>query len=151
MILEWWYWVVFGLCLAVAEIMIPVFFVIWFGLGALFVGLVLLMIPELSVAAQVLIWTALSSVLAGVWFRHLKPKTRTVVGTSASVIGEVGVLVGDLSPDSRGQVRFQKPVMGSDNWECYAEQNLQAGERVRIVAVEGSFIKVEKAKSWTSE
>ena len=71
----------------------------------------------------------------------------TAVGTSAAqVIGEVGVLVSDINPDIRGRVRFQKPVLGSDNWDCYAESEIKAGERVRIVAVEGSFIKVKEAK-----
>jgi hypothetical protein len=86
-------------------------------------------------------------VLVVFWFRYLKPRTVTSVGTSAAhVTGEVGVLVSDLCPDSRGQVRFQKPVLGADLWECYADTKIKAGERVRIVVVEGSFIKVEEAK-----
>ena len=32
--LEWWHWVVLGLCLTIAEMAIPAFFVIWFGIGA---------------------------------------------------------------------------------------------------------------------
>ncbi len=81
------------------------------------------------------------------WFRYLKPRTMTAVGTSAAnVTGEVGVLVSDLCPNSRGQVRFQKPVLGSDSWECYADTKIKAGERVRIVVVEGNYIKEEEAK-----
>ena len=43
-------------------------------------------------------------------------------------------------------VMFQKPVLGSDLWECYAETPIKAGERVRVVKIEGHFIKVEAAK-----
>ena len=145
--LEWWHWIVIGLGLSIAEMAIPSFFIIWFGIGAIGVGLILLLTPELTVAAQLLIWAVISSILVGIWFRYLRPRTITAVGTSAAnVTGEVGILVSDLSPNSRGQVRFQKPVLGSDLWECYAEQNIKAGERVRIVTVEGSFIKVETTK-----
>jgi membrane protein implicated in regulation of membrane protease activity len=145
--LEWWHWVVLGLCLSLAELAIPSFFIIWFGIGAVGVGLLLLLTPGLSLSAQLLAWAAASGVLAVAWFRYLLPKTRTRVGTSAdSVAGEIGILVSELSPQGRGQVRFQKPILGADVWECYADRHLAAGERVRVVAVEGNFIKVEASK-----
>ena len=144
---EWWHWIILGLCLTMAELAVPAFFIVWFGIGALIVGLALLAFPNLGIATQLLLWAALSAGLVIFWFRYLKPKTMTAVGTStAHVTGEVGVLVSDLSPNSRGQVRFQKPLLGSDIWECYADASIKAGERVRIVAVEGSFVKVEEAK-----
>ena len=144
---EWWHWMVLGLCLAMTELAVPAFFIIWFGIGAIGVGIALLITPTLAVATQMLIWAGLSSILVVFWFRYLKPKTRTAVGTSAAnVTGEIGILVSDLGPNSRGHVRFQKPVLGSDNWECYADTKIKAGERVRLVVVEGNFIKVEEAK-----
>ena len=144
---EWWHWMVLGLCLSMAELLIPAFFIVWFGIGALGVGVALLVAPDLSLAIQLLLWAALSTVLVAVWFRHFRPRTMTSVGTSAaSVAGEVGVLVTDINAEIRGQVRFQKPILGSDLWECYADTSIRAGERVRIVAVEGSFIKVKEAK-----
>ena len=144
---EWWHWMVLGLCLAMTELAIPAFFIVWFGIGAIAVGIVLLALPDLAVATQMLLWAGLSTLLVVFWFRYLKPRTVTSVGTSAAhVTGEVGVLVSDLCPDTRGQVRFQKPVLGSDLWECYADTKIKAGERVRIVVVEGNFIKVEEAK-----
>ena len=69
------------------------------------------------------------------------------MGSSAGTfIGEIGVLVGELTPQSRSQVRFQKPLLGADLWVCYAETQLAAGTRVRIVAVEGNYLKVESAQ-----
>ncbi|MDR3352436.1 MAG: NfeD family protein [Zoogloeaceae bacterium] len=144
---EWWHWVVLGLCLSIAELAVPAFFIVWFGLGAVFVGLFLLLAPGLSLAAQLLVWAGASGAFVAVWFRYLRPRTRTSVGTSAdSVAGEIGILVSELPLHARGRVRFQKPILGADQWECYAEQHLMAGERVRVVAVEGNFIKVEASK-----
>ena len=141
---EWWHWIVLGLCLSIAELLVPVFFIVWFGMGAMGVGLLLFAFPGLSIALQLIIWAVFSSILTVAWFRYFKIRTVTAVGTSAgNAIGEIGILVSDLCPDSRGQIRFQKPVLGSDLWECYAEQNFKAGDRVRIAAVEGNFIKVE--------
>lgn len=73
---EWWHWIILGLCLAMAELAVPAFFIIWFGIGALIVGLILLFAPDLGVATQLLLWAALSAVLVIFWFRYLKPKTR---------------------------------------------------------------------------
>ena len=66
--------------------------------------------------------------------------------SAANVGGEVGILVTGVTPETRAQVRFQKPILGADVWECYADTAIGAGERVRIVAVEGSYIKVEQAR-----
>ena len=144
---EWCHWMVLGLLLAMAEMAIPAFFLIWFGLAAAGVGIILLAIPDLDWSTQILLWTGLSAALVAIWFRYLRPRTMSAVGTSAAALaGEVGLLVSDISQDSRGQVRFQKPILGADVWECYSETRIKAGERVRIVAVEGSYIRVEPAK-----
>ncbi len=141
---EWWHWIVFGIVLTTAELLIPALFMIWFGLAAAVVGVMLLIVP-LGFAGQIFLWALLSSVLVLFWFRYLKPRTVTTIGSSkAHVVGEVGILASGLDPHNRGQVRFQKPLLGADCWECYADSIIGAGERVRVVAIEGNFVKVEK-------
>ena len=41
---EWWHWIVLGFALVIAELAVPAFFIIWFGLGALLAGLALLVV-----------------------------------------------------------------------------------------------------------
>jgi hypothetical protein len=59
-----------------------------------------------------------------------------------NIIGEVGLLTRTVAPFEKGEVRFQKPLLGADVWECIADDAIKSGERVRVVAVEGSFLKV---------
>lgn len=145
--IEWWQWAVAGIVLILAELAVPSFFLIWFGIAGLVMAGVLLIAPGLSSTAQLALWTALSLLMVALWFRVFKPgfhKTR--IGTAdGEVLGEVGLLVGAVAPFKRGKVRFQRPVLGSDEWVCLAETAIPAGERVRVVAVEGSFLKVVKA------
>jgi len=145
--IEWWQWAVAGIVLILAELAVPSFFLIWFGIAGLVMAGVLLIAPGLSFTAQLALWTALSLLMVALWFRVFKPgfhKTR--IGTAdGEVLGEVGLLVGAVAPFKRGKVRFQRPVLGSDEWVCLAETAIAAGERVRVVAVEGSFLKVVKA------
>ena len=143
---EWWHWIVGGIVLVLAELVIPSFFIVWFGLGALLTGLLTLAF-DMSVTAQLATWTLASLAMVVLWFRVFKPSfVKTRIGTAdGEVIGEVGLLVGAVAPFERGKVRFQRPVLGSEEWVCLADTAIAAGERVRVVAVEGSFLKVGKA------
>jgi membrane protein implicated in regulation of membrane protease activity len=142
---EWWHWIVGGIALVLAELVIPSFFIVWFGLGALLTGL-LALVFDLSVTAQLATWTLASLAMVGLWFRVFRQSfVKTRVGTAdGEVIGEIGLLVSAVAPFERGKVRFQRPVLGSEEWVCLADTALAAGERVKVVAVEGSFLKVGK-------
>lgn len=143
---EWWYWIVGGLVLVLAELVIPSFFIVWFGLGALLTGLLTLAFG-LALTAQLATWTLASLAMVVLWFRVFRQSfVKTRVGTAdGEVIGEIGLLVSAVAPFQRGKVRFQRPVLGSEEWVCLADTALAAGERVKVVAVEGSFLKVGKA------
>ena len=145
--IEWWHWTVVGIALILVELALPSFFLIWFGIAGLAMALVLFVAPDLSLTAQLATWTALSLLMVALWFRVFKPSFhKTRIGTSAGeVIGEVGLLVGAVAPFQRGKVRFQRPLLGAEEWVCLADSQIAAGERVRVVAVEGSFLKVVKA------
>ena len=147
LIIEWWHWVLGGLGLVLLELALPSFFVIWFGLSALLVGLSMLVLPTLSLTAQIALWIITSVVMVVLWFSVFKrSQHKTLIGTAAGeVIGEVGLLVSAVAPFQRGKVRFQRPLLGAEEWVCMAESAIAAGERVRVVSVEGSFIKVAKA------
>lgn len=141
--LAWWHWAVGGIVLIVAELFVPSFVVIWFGLSALgvavFVGLY-----EFSLTGQLTLWLVGSLLMLFLWFRVFKPSQhKTHVGMSdAGVIGEVGLLTRPVAPFEKGEVRFQKPVLGSDIWPCIADEAIPAGSRVKILAIEGTFVKV---------
>lgn len=142
---EWWHWMVLGLLLGLAELIIPSFFIIWFGLGAILVGLVLLAAPGMGFIGQVVIWTIASVGLTALWFKVFKKQQdKTRAGQADDVIGESGVLVRGVEPFQKGEVRFQRPVMGSEVWTCLADETIAAGERVHVVSVDGQMLKVAR-------
>ncbi len=147
MILEWWHWAILGIAIALLELAVPAFFALWFGLGALVVALALFVAPGLSFTAQLALWTVASLAMVFLWFRVFRRNDhKTRLGTSGGdVIGEVGLLVGAVAPFQRGRVRFQRPILGAEEWVCLSETAIPAGERVKVVAIEGSFLKVAKA------
>lgn len=143
---EWWYWIVGGIALVLAELIVPSFFIVWFGLGALIVGLLALAF-DLSLPAQLATWTLASLAMVWLWFKVFRQSfQKTRAGTAdGDVIGEVGLLVGAVAPFQRGKVRFQRPLLGADEWTCLADVPIATGERVRVISVEGSLLKVGKA------
>lgn len=143
---EWWHWAVAGVALILAELAVPAFVLIWFGLGGLLVALVLALWQEMGSTAQLGLWLVASLGFTVAWFKFFKPgQLKTQVGASdANVVGEVGLLTHDVAPFTKGEVRFQKPILGGEVWPCRADEEISAGSRVKLVAVEGSLLKVAK-------
>lgn len=141
----WWHWVVMGLVFIGLELVIPSFTIVWFGLGAVLVGIVTAIVPSLPLSAQILTWTVVSAGLTVAWFRFFKPRSRTFAGSSKdAIIGERGLVIKAAGTYDKGRVRFQLPLLGADEWPCMSDEPLEVGDRIRVVDVEGHLLKVEK-------
>ena len=142
-----WHWVVFGIAVMVSEMFLGTFFILWFGAAAVVVGVMLFLIPDLSMTWQILLWTILSSVLALGWFKYLKPLSidKTKAGLSKEAItGEVGQVLIVPTEDKRGKLRFPAPVLGADEWIIISQDELTIGDRVIVVDVSGNSLIVKK-------
>lgn len=147
MTLEPWHWLVFGLLLITAEMFIPTFFVLWFGVGAVLTALISFVVP-LSLLWSVVVWLFLSLIFIGAWFKFIQPnfKDRTKAGLGASaIIGETGMVIKSPTPTTKGVVRFATPKAGASEWACRSIDTLAVGDRVKIVNIIGNELLVEKA------
>jgi membrane protein implicated in regulation of membrane protease activity len=143
----YWHWIVLGLALALSEIMLTSFFILWFGAAAVVVGCLLYIFPELSLTWQVLIWTTLSSALAWGWFKYLKPLSidRTKAGLSAeAIIGETGQVLSPPNGEKKGTLRFPAPILGDDEWLFISEDALSIGDRIVVQNISGNSLIVKK-------
>lgn len=147
MTFEWWHWAVLGLGLVLAELAVPAFVLVWFGLGALILALLTAVFTDIGATLQLSLWIAASLSMVFLWFKVFRSSShKTRIGTSdAEVIGEIGLMVRDVAPFGRGTVRFQKPVLGADTWECIADEAIASGDRVKVLNVEGSLLRVGRA------
>lgn len=145
--IEWWHWIVIGFCLIGLELIVPSFTIIWFGVGALIVGIVLALWSSMPLAAQIALWSVASLASTMLWFKYLKPSAmKSKAGLSKEgILGETGIIIRG-TPDlyGHGVVRFRISVLGADEWNCYADQVLQVGDTVRVVDIEGQILKVNK-------
>ena len=144
--MEWWHWALVGFGGILAELLLPAFVLVWFGLAALIVMLLVLVVSDIDLAVQLFIWAVLSIGMVFAWFKFFKQgHHKILIGrASAHLIGEVGMVIEPVAPFQNGKVRFQKPLLGSDQWECIAEEKIAVGERVKVVSIDGSRVTVAK-------
>jgi inner membrane protein len=149
--LFWWHWIVIGIVLILLELVVPAFAIFWFGLGALLTGLLLVALPELSLAWQLLVFSASSTAFVLLWFRVLQPRrrSRALASDERSAIGQNGIAATRaLKPGDLGRAVFSVPVLGDEAWDYVADEPVQTGERLRVIAVlerDGrKVLKVEK-------
>ncbi len=145
--IEWWHWILGGFVLIGLELIIPSFTIIWFGLGALLVGLLVAVSPAMPDWLQVLLWAVASVAFTVMWFKYLKPKgDRTHAGLSKEgIVGETGIIIKGTSDSfAKGVVRFRISILGADEWTCFADEPLPVGSTVLVVDIEGQILKVRK-------
>ncbi len=140
----WWHWMAFGLILIAAEIVVPSFVVIWFGIAAVAVSLMdwLLETPFLT---ELFVWIVLSVLLLVWWFRIYRPATHTRRGQADDDMGVMGIVTETIEAFERGRVKFELPVLGSSEWTATADETIPKGEKVVALKALGNMIKVKKA------
>lgn len=143
MTLLFWHWWVLGLALLIAEVLLPTgFFLIWVGAAALLVGAVAWLIPSLDWNVHMLLFGILSVGSFFVWRRFqpgnpasdqpaLNRRGHSYVGRTFTLNGPIVNGIGMLHVDDS-----QWRISGAD---------VPAGTQVRVIAVDGATLKVERA------
>ena len=145
--IPYWYWLVLGMLLVMAEIFIPSFTVFWFGLGAIVVALILWLLPDLAFSWQLFVWAIASIVFTVLWFKFFKPlmTDRTKAGISReAALGESGQVIKVPEEGRRGIVRFATPLLGAEEWPFICNQEVVSGDRVFVKEISGNTLLVEK-------
>lgn len=74
MIVAWWHWLALGFLLLGLELLFPSFPMIWFGLGAMVTGIILVLFHAIPVWIQAVVWILISLSFTYLWRNYLRPK-----------------------------------------------------------------------------
>ena len=145
--IAYWHWIVLGLALASLEMLLPNFVLLWFGVSAVVVGVLLWFFP-LTVSAQLLAWVILSLSIVLAWFKWISPrfKTKSLSGMAReSMLGQIGTVI-EFNPiqAGKGRLRFPAPIVGNDEWQFICEDNIEVGSRVIVREFSGNTLIVKK-------
>jgi membrane protein implicated in regulation of membrane protease activity len=141
-----WAWGILGLILLAAEMATGTFYILWFGIAALCMTLVLALFPLMPVAVQLFLFAVLSLGSLAIWkVNYRKTFTHLRVGQSqGEEIGRVGIITEAVSPKRNGRMAFAQGVMGSREWAAIADEEIEAGAEAVIIAVEGNALRVKR-------
>lgn len=144
---QYWHWLVFGMVLIMAEIFVPSFTIFWFGLGAIVVAGLLLLVADIGFTWQLFTWAIASCIFTFLWFKFIRPRMtdRTRAGISReAAIGEIGQVIRIPAQEQRGIVRFTIPLLGSEEWPFICDSAVAVGDRVTVVEISGNTLVVQK-------
>lgn len=140
---QFWHWFALGGVLGVLEILAPGFVLIWLGLAAILVGMLLLVWQDMPFAYQLLAYAGFSVLSVLVWFHWLKKKP--VESDKPSLNRRAEQLIGRQAPvvdpivNGRGRIK-----LGDSTW-AVSGQDLPAGHMVEITGAEGTLLRVKPA------
>jgi len=141
--MTWWAWLVLGLLLLGGEMLTPGgFFLLFFGIGALAVGLLQLGGMGGPSWLQWLLFSVISvATLAGLRPRLMGRLARRAGGAEEGVTGEVAVIEAPLAPGATGRAELRGTVWSARN---LGPEALAAGDRARVERVEDLVLLVRK-------
>jgi len=133
----WWHWLVLGLVLVVSELATPGgFYIVFFGIGALVVGVLAGFDMAGPVWTQLLLFS-LISIMSIVLFRGRLLRmfqAETQAPSPDQLVGEVAVAAEDLAPGAMGRVELRGAAWSAKN---DATAFVARGVRCRVTRVEG--------------
>lgn len=139
--MEWWMWLAAGLALVVAELATPGGFVIvFFGIGALSVGLLALLEIVTSPPIQFLLFSVISVASLAILRGRLQSRIKTPPSSNVdTLVGVVAINQERLSPGLIGRVEVRGTMWAARNT---SDVTLDPGQRARVAAVDGLTLAV---------
>ncbi len=139
--LEFWHWLTFALILIILEMLSPGVFLMWLGIAAGIVGLVMLAQPDLSWQIQMTLFALLSiaSIIFWRWAQtrfkaepdnlHLNRRAEQYIGRTFNLVEPIVNGVGKIKVDD-------------STWKVHGE-DAPVGTQVEVTGVEGVVFKVK--------
>jgi inner membrane protein len=136
-----WVWIIAGLILLGLELLAPGVFLVWFGIAALFTG-VFAFVTDFGWQVDLIVFVVLAIVAVIIGRRYFSGSGQSeqplLNQRAQRHVGSVHVLA-DPVVDGQGRIRID-----DTNWRI-AGPDLPSGTRVRVTAVDGAVLRVERA------
>ena len=145
--MESWHWLVGGLLLLVIELATPSgFFIMFFGLGALTVGLLMVAGLVTGAALEWLLFTAFSLTYLALCRRRVQRRLeQPPTDNIDSLVGELATPQQRIEPGQIGRVEVRGAGWTARNTGADA---VTAGQRCRVSAVTGIELSIVPEESW---
>lgn len=138
-----WIWLYMGAFLMLAEIVSPGFVIFFFGLGAATVAAAKWLVPSLSLAWQLALFSVFSILYLVLLRRYMKRlfmgDSEGAAGLPNEYAGRIGKVVAAIRPEVPGRI-----LLGDAEWAAVAAERIEPGAEVRVVAQDNLTMRVER-------
>lgn len=140
-----WLWAVLGVVLLATEMAVGSFEILWFGIAAVLVAIAMWLFPNMPIAAQFIMFAALSMISLGIWRSYYKKneKHNRVGQAQGEEIGRVGTVIVACSQTKNGKIRFAQGLMGDREWAAISNEEINEGAEAEVIAVEGNALRIQ--------
>ena len=140
--MTYWQWWVLAAVLLIVEVLAPGAFFLWLAVAASVVGLSVVLYPAMSLEAAWTLFAVLGVLSVILVLKYRKPATADQASKlnkrGQDYVGRVFVL---KDPIKNGKGKL---IIGDTPWTVIGP-DLEAGVRVKVLAVEGGELRVERA------
>ncbi|WP_260259126.1 NfeD family protein [Vibrio intestinalis] len=140
--INYWHWLAFGLALLAAELLGTAGYMLWLGISALAVGLILSILP-ISWQLQWVSFGVFSLLTTWLWWRKQlqsdknDDQSRDLNQKDKQLVGQVITLEEDI-PAGKARIRI-----GDTTWSAYSQQKLAKGTVVQVTEMKGITLTIE--------
>ncbi|MFB9864030.1 NfeD family protein [Rufibacter immobilis] len=138
----WWFWLLAGILLLVAEMVTGTFYLLWLGISALVAAVLAYLFPELYWLPPAA--ASLSGVTLIFLTKPLTARLRQVRGYTDPVhllTNQYAEVLEPITPGKLGIVR-----VGTEVWSACAQEELLPGQRVLVVQQSSTVLQVVPIK-----
>ncbi|WP_318474007.1 NfeD family protein [Photobacterium leiognathi] len=134
--MNFWHWLAIGLVLLLLELLGTAGYLLWLGISAVLVSILVLMLP-ISWPLQWSSFAVFALFTTWLWWRYQHKKYKSDASVTklnqrgAQMIGQRSVVTETIVAGA-GRLQF-----GDTTWSVVTDVDLEAGQKVEVVAVEG--------------
>ncbi|ENU1228463.1 MULTISPECIES: NfeD family protein [Providencia] len=136
-----WFWLCLGGLLLVGELLGTAGYLLWSGIAAVLVGVIVWALPFIGWEWQGVLFAIFTVVSAVLWRKWLnnrqKGKADNVNQISHQLIGVKGRLLSDTEEG------FSRVRLADGSWRVYSDTPLKANTEVVVIAVDGITLQVK--------
>jgi inner membrane protein len=141
--LKFWHWFGLGFALGILELLIPGAAMVWLGVGALVIGVLVFAIPSMPWSLQLILFVVASFAAIFAWrnYKRRSPDVSDQPALNQRGAQYVGSVYSVVEPIERGRGKIR---VGDGVWNARGPDAV-VGARVRVAGVDGTDLLVEKA------
>jgi membrane protein implicated in regulation of membrane protease activity len=138
----YWPWIGLAAVFFIIEVSTGTGFLLWTGIASILVGMLLFVVPSLTLTTQLLCFT-LFSILVAIFFKiylkhhPLHTADPTLNRRAEQYIGRVFTLAFPIE-NGMGKIHADDSM-----WRVICQEDLPAGAQVRVISADGVILKVE--------